>query len=166
MSSARTLRQNLNKVATAVNSGRDAHINLKDKRVQLRVAGRSYPLTIVKANGDVTKEGEKYYELKGQVPPTIFPYEQNPDAQGFILNFDGSKTRVFKFVKRQGLVVKEPTKRGEDYYANLRDDFDVNVPQRFMREVGDDDNGPLFGFADRAPTYKRSWNLLDRKSVV
>ena len=101
MSSARTLRQNLDKVVSAVNAGREAFINAKDRRVQLRVAGRSYPLILVKPNGEVTELGTKYYELRGQSPPTIFPYEQSPDPQGFILNFDGSRnprTRVFHFV--------------------------------------------------------------------
>ena len=97
----------------------------RNKVTTLRlVSGRS--VRLVPPDGVVTPEGKHYYALRGEWPPSTYAYEQPLIDGKWVLDYNGKKTLVRKFVNGAWQV----TRNGADYFKHNQDTFRVEYPVR------------------------------------
>ena len=81
-------------------------------------------ITLVKADGEPTREGRYYYRALGIAPPSIYPYEQPLHQSKWVRGFDNKKHLVRRWASNEWKV----TKKGADYFKYNRDIYHVHVP--------------------------------------
>ncbi len=115
--------------------------------VVLTVHNRRRPVTLVKADGIVTAEGRRYYELEGISPPSVYAYEQPLIHGKWVRNFDGGKTMVRRFNAQGHWVV---TAKGRDYFKFNRTKVVVEIPAVLARRRAKNKTKPFW--LDRSTT--------------
>jgi hypothetical protein len=83
-------------------------------------------ITLVKADGEPTREGRYYYGRLGIDSPSIYPYEQPLVNSKWVRGFDGRKHLVRRWASNEWKV----TAKGANYFKYNRDIYHVEVPVR------------------------------------
>jgi len=83
-------------------------------------------ITLVKADGEPTREGTYYYGRLGIEPPSIYPYEQPLVNSKWVRGFDNKKHLVRRWASNEWKV----TAKGANYFRYNQDIYHVFVPLR------------------------------------
>ena len=80
----------------------------------------------------VGADGAEYYALRGERPPTIFPYEQPLHMEKYVKGFDGKWHQMRRWVNAQPGVPGHwaTTVKGAAYFKHNHDEWRVQYPVR------------------------------------
>ena len=149
----KTMDADFSKIEDAVAAGSVAVLK-GNMSVTLRLTSNR-SVRLVSADGVATPAGEHYYELRGERPPEICPYEQGLVNGKFLKGFDNHWHQMRRMLPDGTWAV---TRKGADYFKHNQDEFSIEYPVRraFMKKQSVDGKPVMAYFVEPFDgTYKR-----------
>ena len=116
-------------IVNAINAGTQAASFTATQGRFLQIGNRRARLQ--NADGTLTRAGKHYHEHLGEEPPLLYPYEQQLDQNQWVCGYNGKRVHVRKWVNGAWQV----TKKGENYFRYIKNEYVVQVPVRRIVSV-------------------------------